>query len=368
MNTLLTRATLNRYIAMRVLRSLAITFMVVTGIIMLVDFVEGSRNIGSDTDISSFKLAYLTLLKIPYLIEQTIPFVVLFGVMGALYGLNRRSELIVMRASGVSAWRFLLPVIFVTGTLGLIWSLLFNPLASQMMSHHELLSDDIGGQTQSDGGPVWLREGDSFMQTVIRADKIEDDTKVLMNPSFFQLTLDETGGAVFSRRFDARKARLITQGYWELTDVTENAPGEIKQARSTISLPTKITSKQLEGIGEKQTSPPFWALPSAIKTNERAGFSALALRMQFNKLLALPIMLIAMTFIAASVSMHLTRQGGTLRLLITGAAMGFGVYFADSMVSAFGEVALIPVALAAWSVPLFVLLSGISYLSKVEDG
>lgn len=368
MKSLLTRATLNRYIAIRALRSLAITFLVVTGIIMLVDFVEGSRNIGSDTNISSFQLAYLTLLKAPKLIEQTIPFVVLFGVMGALYGLNRRSELIVMRASGVSAWRFLLPVIFVTGFLGLIWSLLFNPLASRMMSEYDLISESFETQSSSEGKAVWLREGDASMQTVIRADRVQPESKTLINPSFYQLSLDESGRTVFSRRFDAQKARLVTQGYWELSDVTENAPGEIKQDRSTISLPTQITSKQLIEIGEKKAAPPFWSLPSAIKNNERAGFSALSFRMQFNKLLALPIMLIAMTFVAAGVSMHLTREGGTLRLLITGATMGFGVYFADSMVSAFGEVAIVPVVLAAWSVPLFVLLAGVSYLSKVEDG
>jgi len=368
MKSLLTRATLNRYIAIRVIRSLTIAFMVVTGIIMLVDFVEGSRNLGSDTDISSFQLAYLTLLKTPKLIEQTIPFVVLFGVMGALYGLNKRSELIVMRASGVSAWRFLLPVIFVTGLLGLVWSLLFNPLASSMMSEYDLIRESFGTQSSAEAKTVWLREGDDSLQTVIRADNLQADSKILINPSFYQLSLDENGRTVFSRRFDAQKARLITQGYWELSDVTENAPGEIKQFRKTISLPTQITLKQLDEVGEKKVAPPFWSLPSAIKTNERAGFSALAFRMQFNKLLALPIMLIAMTFIAAGVSMHLTRQGGTLRLLITGAAMGFGVYFVDSMISAFGEVAIVPVVLAAWSVPIFVLLAGISYLSKVEDG
>ena len=368
MNGLLSRATLNRYIATKVIRSLAVAFMIVTGIIMLVDFVEGSRNIGSDTDISSIQLAYLTLLKAPKLIEQTIPFVVLFGVMGALYGLNRRSELIVMRASGLSAWRFLLPVIFVTALLGLIWSLLFNPLASKMMSQYDLLSESYGAQSSSEGQTVWLREGNESMQTVIRADAVEPESKLLVNPSFYQLSLDETGRTVFSRRFDAQEARLVTQGYWQLSNVTENAPGEITQKQNTISLPTQITAEQLSEIGEKKVAPPFWSLPSAIKKNEDAGFSALAFRMQFNKLLALPIMLIAMTFIAAGVSLHLTREGGTLRLLITGAALGFGVYFADSMVSAFGEVALIPVVLAAWSVPLFVLLSGISYLSKIEDG
>jgi lipopolysaccharide export system permease protein len=90
--------------------------------------------------------------------------------------------------------------------------------------------------------------------------------------------------------------------------------------------------------------------------------------MQLNKLLALPIMLIAMTVIAAGVSMHLTREGGTLRLLIIGGVLGFGVYFADNVVSAFGEASALPIILAAWTIPLFVLFSGLSYLARIEDG
>jgi len=72
---------------------MSIALLVVTAIIALVDYVEASRNIGTEADISPVQLLTLTFLKTPKLIEQTIPFVVLFGVMGALAGMNKRSEL-----------------------------------------------------------------------------------------------------------------------------------------------------------------------------------------------------------------------------------------------------------------------------------
>jgi len=81
----------SRYIARRVFRSIALAFVIVTAIILLVDFVEATRNLGDDDGFNLLQLAGLTLLKVPQLIEETIPFVVLFGVMGALYGLNKRS-------------------------------------------------------------------------------------------------------------------------------------------------------------------------------------------------------------------------------------------------------------------------------------
>lgn len=362
-------STLNRYIAKRIIKGLLLAFLVVTSVIMLVDFVEGTRNIGSEEDIGSGTVFLMTLLKAPKLIEQTIPFVVLFGVMGTLYSLNRRSELIVLRASGLSAWRFLTPAIIVTATLGLIWAAAFNPLASSAMNAHDKLVERVTGSAVSaQDQNIWLREGSDIAQTVIFAERADILARKLFNTTFYIFEVTSDGTAVFERRLDAKEAELVTQGYWQLRDVIENAEGEMPQKQSAVSLPTNITAEDMRDTTGINALPPFWDIPQTIKKTERAGFSTVSLRMQLNKLLALPIMLIAMTVIAAGVSMHLTREGGTLRLLIIGGVLGFTVYFADNVVSAFGEASALPIILAAWAIPLFVLFFGLSYLARIEDG
>ena len=54
--------------------------------------------------------------------------------------------------------------------------------------------------------------------------------------------------------------------------------------------------------------------------------------------------------------------------LVIGAVLGFAVFFADSVMSAFGEVAILPIILASWAVPAIVLFLGISHLARTEDG
>jgi len=361
--------TLNRYIAMRVAKGIALAFLVVTGIIMLVDFVESSRNLDSDSQISALNLLYLTLLKSPKLIEQTIPFIVLFGVMGALYAMNRRSELIVMRAAGLPAWKFLRPALWVTGLLGVLWAVALNPLATQLTDKHDGLQQQWGNSAPLDNtNQVWLRDGNETQQTVIFAKTLKITEKTLSSVTFYILSIKPDGTTEFERRFDAKSATLLKQGYWQLNNTTENAPSEITQKHTTISLPTGITFDDLTKQASQIANPSFWRIPATIAANKSAGFSTRQLRMQFNKLLALPVTLIAMTFIAASVSMQLAREGGSLRLLITGSAVGFGVYFADSVISAFGEVGILPVLLASWTTPLLILFIGTSYLARIEDG
>ena len=172
----------------------------------------------------------------------------------------------------------------------------------------------------------------------------------------------------FERRFDAERAELKTPGFWTLTNVTENAPEEVTRKTNVITLPTTITIEDLRNQSGQQSIPPFWELQYQIKANETAGFSARKLHLTWHKLLSLPILLLAMTFIAAGTSMNFIRAGGNLRLLITGATIGFAVFFADSVMTAFGEVGTLPVILAAWTVPSLSLLLGIQHLARIEDG
>jgi len=186
--------------------------------------------------------------------------------------------------------------------------------------------------------------------------------------TFYILDVDTDDTTKFQRRYDAESATLSTDGFWQLYNVTENVARVKPVIHPTLALPTDITLNTLRKQATQISSPSFWKIPANIKANEAAGYSTRALRLQFHKLLALPITLIAMTFIAAAVSMHLTREGGTIRLLITGATTGFIVYFADNVISAFGGSGVIPVYIAAWTIPLLTLFFGVNFLTRIEDG
>jgi len=90
---------LGRYIVARVSSGVLIALLSVLACILLIDLVEQMRTVGSRTDISLLEALRLTLLKTPMLVEQTLPFVVLAGTMGAIIGLNRSSELVAIRAA-----------------------------------------------------------------------------------------------------------------------------------------------------------------------------------------------------------------------------------------------------------------------------
>jgi len=369
-------ATLNIYVAKQFFIGILTAFVVIAGVIMLIDFVELSRNFNEVKGISFGTLLVMTGLKAPSLFEEIIPFVVLFGVMNALVKLNRRSELIIMRAAGLSAWRFLFPGLIVAGLVGVFWTTAVNPLAAKAEETFNAKRAAMTSQSAAPGAQagnaaknIWLAEGGQTGQTKIYAPAADLTERTLTEPTFYLFRYDANRVAEFTNRFDAKKAKLSDKGFWELTEVVDTpADGSKPLSYERTMVATTLTADDLRNATARKKTPAFWGLPSEIKRVSDAGFSATPLIMQFHRLLALPLTLIAMAVIAAGASMQLTRLGGTMRLMIIGAALGFGVYFANNMITAFGETGSLPAILSAWAVPLFVLLVGLARLSWLEDG
>ena len=362
--------TLNKYIALRIFLGILTAFAIITSIIVLVDFVELSRNLGSNANASMANLLFITLLNAPQLVEQTIPFVILFGVMGTLFSLNKRSEFIVMRASGLSAWRFLQPTILVTMAIGVLWTIAFNPLAVLSTQYYNVKILEFSGIdiSQSRQNDIWLREGNEDGYIVIHAKSSNIEIQELYDVTFYYSELTSDNQYVFTTRYNVRSAKLLPSHYWILKEVTEHKDGKKRQHFDAISRPTTIDLATLRSQSQTQNKPPFWRIRNDIKQAKQAGFDATHLIIQFHKLVALPITLIAMSIIAAGVSLQNTRSGSTLRLIIIGGSLGFGVYFIDNIISAFGKTGALPPLLAAWAPPLIVLCLGLAYLSKIEDG
>src|SRR5689334_485122 len=101
--------TLRRYVARRFLLSILGAFAVCAVLIFMIDMIELLRLSRRANDLTMGALLWMALLRLPAYTEVLLAFAVLVGGIGALLSLNRKSELIVMRAGGMSVWQFLRP-------------------------------------------------------------------------------------------------------------------------------------------------------------------------------------------------------------------------------------------------------------------
>ena len=125
------------YVLTRTLAGLAAALVVITSVVMLISFVELSRSYGGRSDVGFVRLVELMLLQAPSIILLLLPFIFLFGTMAAFVTLNRRSELIAMRAAGVSAWRFIFPAAVAAFLIGVVDITVLNPVAAELNGRYE---------------------------------------------------------------------------------------------------------------------------------------------------------------------------------------------------------------------------------------
>lgn len=72
---------MSRYIFWQTLIGVIGAACVIIAVIVLIDFVETSRDISRRADVGALQALELTLLKTPLLVQDTLAFIVLFGVL-----------------------------------------------------------------------------------------------------------------------------------------------------------------------------------------------------------------------------------------------------------------------------------------------
>ena len=361
---------IERYMLMRTLGGVGSALAVIGAVIVLVQFVDLSRQVGVRADVGPGQLFGLTMLRAPSVIQILLPFVFLFGVIAAYTGLNRRSELVALRAAGVSAWRFIMPSALAAFAAGTLTVTALNPLAAALNSRFEIERARMM-ENYLPGAPreIWLRQGDDNNQIVIHA-KARDVTQGvvrLRNVSLFVYQKDSARRPVFRRRLEAAEATLMP-GFWQLSNVREATAGENSVHSESLSIRSSLDA---ESAMERFASPDaiaFWRLPAAIRLTEQAGFSATGYRLRFHQLLATPILFAAMAVLAAAFSLRLARLGGLAGLAGAGVALGFVVFFFNQFAGALAKGDIIPLYAAAWAPPVVALLSGLTLLCYTEDG
>ena len=335
-------ARLQIYVLGRFFAGIGVAFaVIVVPVIVLIDFVELSRTLGGRFDLTFVDLLGLTLLKSPTVILLLLPFVFLFGTMGAFVTMNRRSELVAMRAAGVSAWKFIFPAAAAAFAIGLASTTALNPcsLGSERKirgspSRSPLQGPQAGPDDISGCVRVTI---DSEVVIHARSHDTVDDVVRLRRVSVFIESVKASGELGFTRRLEADEARL-TPGSWLLLNVKEALPGANSSVRSErISIPSMLDHRTAM---EKFVSPggscvSGVSLPT-IRAAELAGYSSTGYRLRLQQLLSDPLLLVAMSVLGAAFCLRLMRLGDLATLVGAGVTLGFVLFFLDEFCGALG--------------------------------
>jgi lipopolysaccharide export system permease protein len=372
--------TLTLYVARGFLGATLATLAGLTGLVALFDFIELLRRAATRPDVGFDVPATVAALRLPFVALQILPFAILLGGIIAFWRLTRSSELIVARAAGVSAWGFLAGPLLVALALGIAAMTGLSPLSSIMLSRAERIEfaqlRTGGGMSTLAGGRLWLRQSDREIDP--QGIAILSGRPVAARPADQRVAGSqfELQGVTVWRlsaedrpliRIEAPRA-LLDQGSWVLEDAVVFGADRQASPPTRLTLPTELTPGRIEYSFASPETLGFWSLPDFIAVLEEAGFSAVRHRIQFQSLLALPLLSLSMALLAAGFSMRHNRRGGVAQMIAAGIAAGFALFVLDRVANEFGEAGSLPVVLAAWAPTLAGLLLALALMLHLEDG
>jgi lipopolysaccharide export system permease protein len=341
------------------------TFFGAFGLVLIVDFVEQLRRVEDSSRAPTQLVALLALYRVPAFIEVVLPFAVLVGSMLCFLGLSRKLELVVARAAGLSAWQFLSPAIVVAALIGVGAATIYNPIASDFRERGMKLESVLFGRVyQSDSrSDFWLRQSTGNGQVVMNAVSATERGRKLTGVSALVYAADNT----FQRRIDAETAELM-DGYWILSKVHITPVEGEPETRDSARLPTQLTPEQVQQSFVMPEQVSFWELPQFIELARKSGLPSARFELQYQLLLARPLLLVAMVLVAAAASLRFARLGGLGRTILGGVVAGFLLYVGSELAGNLGRSNLVPPMLAAWSPAFIGALMGFMVLLQQEDG
>ncbi len=366
-------ATLAAYLARQFLASLLTVLLFAALIILLFDGLELLRRAAGQPEATMTTIAGMALLRLPTLLLTVLPLCILFGAMIAFWRLTRSRELVVARASGLSAWQFLAPALALAFLVGAAKVAALEPLASAMHAAFDRVERrlDGAGTPLLGGSGLWFgdrleqREAGDLNpgQVLVHAHGIQPAEMAVTEVTLFRFGTDGR----FAERIDAPLARL-SGGAWEIEDATVTAADGRSARRAYITLPSTLAWHDLIGGAAPPEALSVWQLPAFIGVMEQAGFSALAHKLRLQNLIASPFLLCGLVLVAAAFALHPGRRVYPARIAAMGVATGLGLFLASDLVLALGAAGQVPVPLAAWAPALICLLAGTAALLHFEDG
>jgi lipopolysaccharide export system permease protein len=358
--------TLGRYFFSRFMQWILGVFLTVFGLIYLLDFVEFLRRAGDTPGATVGLLAVLSLYRTPVVAEQVMPFAVMFGSIGAFLALSRKLELVVTRAAGVSVWQFSFPGLLVALLGGVLATTLYDPVSAHLKQRADAIEAKLVGRGAKTSGAksiLWLRQRSIDGQAIIRVKAATDGGDSLVGVTVFEFDPD----GEFEQRVDAEDATLH-EGYWLLHSARLIIPGVEPETHEDYIVATNLTREQLNQTFLPPENVPFWQLPAIVAQSELAGLDATRYRLRYQKLIAQPVMFLAMVLVAATVSLRFFRFGGVAPMVLAGVMAGFVLYVASELVENLGAAGIVGPGVAAWLPATVGMLLGVLSLLHQEDG
>jgi len=311
---------LDRYIAGAVIAGTLVSLAVLLPLLAFFVLTDEMDQIG-DYQYRFGDALLFVALSMPRYAYQALPIATLIGALVGLGSLATRSELVAMRAAGVSLGQIVLAALkggLLIALIGLLVGEVVAPKAEQI--GQEQRSEALTGQVMKrTGSGVWARDGNAFVN--IR--------EILSGANLRDILIYELGtGQSLSMATHAAAARYH-EGRWQLESIERSRIGTDRVAVDAIAhagWDSLLNPRLLEVIVVEPQALPIWDLYRYVRFMANTEQDGRAYEIALWTRLTQPVLILTMIFVAIPILLGSSRTTSVGRYILLGVVVGIVFY------------------------------------------
>ena len=306
---------------------------------------------------------------IPYIVSTVTPLCSLLAVLITFGSLNRSSELTAMKATGISLYRIVAPIVVLAAILSAALFAFNESYLPDANRRQEALRAEIKGKPAQ----TFLLPGRQFISgqsgpagspaRIFYYQAFDADRDIFASLTVFEFdpqtfTLQRR---IFARsvRWDPNVNQWAFNNGWQRTFASQTVASY--QPFTVASFP-EIHEQPAYFIKEEKQSQEmtYGELTGYIADLSQSGFDTVRLRVQLDRKLADPAITLVMALLAVPFALFMGKRGGLVGIA-TAIAVAISYWVVAGIFSSLGDINTLPPLLAAWSPDLLFAIAG-SYL------
>ena len=306
---------LDAYVGRTVTAAILLVLLVIVGIDLLTALIDELEDVSDDY--TFLRVAKYVLLTTPSSLYEYLPFAALVGCLAGLGSLAGTSELVVMRAAGISTrrlvWSVIKPALLLT-FLGLCIAEFVAPRFQQIAESGRAIALQEEGKVHSEYG-MWHREGDSYMHV-----NAVEAGGILHGIVVYQFG----DGRELQKVFYAERA-IFSGGDWLLEDGSVSSfsgEGATKETFSRLDWDTELTPELLNILVLDPVDLSISGIWQYANYLREQGVSAAEYELAFWQKILQPLTILALVLVAISFVFGPLRQVTMGFRVFTGVMVG----------------------------------------------
>jgi len=347
---------INRYKINEYIKSLFVVIAVMLSIILLINLLDEFNFFKSKKDLKFIFFIIFTILKIPNVLINLFPFIVLFGGIVFYLKIYNHNEVISLRVMGYSNIQIILIPALTSFVIGYIIVFLIVPFSSSMLRYYESLRSEYN-ETKNlvfvNQTGIWILDKNEKEKNIIRIQKISKDFSVASQITIYNYDFSNN----FIKRIDATEG-LIKDKNWQLNKVqiiSSNKKGNKENYLNNYNYTSNININELKNVYKNTDTTSLLDINKEMLILEDKGYSTTDLRIRYQKLISFPIYLLAMSILSGLMIINLGKTSNYLKYGSYGVILSVMIYFLNDLSITIAKSGIISVDFSVW-IPIFLII------------